>query len=197
MTGGKATFGSANSKLALLALLTLALLLPGCVRSLYPLHDDRTRFVDPALVGVWKETPGDKETWEFIKADDTSYRLVVTAEGVPMRFEAHLLKLGSTVFLDLRPQDLPDSVGKFYGWHYVPTHSFLLVERVTPVLRMAFMDESWLEEYVKTRPNAIRHDVMGDELLLTAPTKDLQAFVLAHVKTKGAFDDWSNLQRVK
>jgi len=54
------------------------------------------------------------------------------------------------------------------------------------------MDPDWLENHLKQNPKAIQHEILSDRILLpsilfTSSTKELQTFLLKHVKTKGAF----------
>ncbi|HUP47019.1 MAG TPA: hypothetical protein VM779_16045, partial [Thermoanaerobaculia bacterium] len=49
------------------------------------------------------------------------------------------------------------------------------------------LDDKWLTSHLKENPNALRHEWIGKELLITASTAELQAFLLRHVSTKGAF----------
>ena len=127
------------------------------------------------------------------------YRLVVTDHGKTGEFEARLLTLGDMLFLDLYPEEAgfkDINRNDLYQWHLLPTHSFLRVRQVEPTLEMAFIDTDWLEEYVEQHPSSIRHEVArGDDIVLTASTKELQEFVVTHAKE--AFTDFSSLTRVR
>src|SRR6266699_4476433 len=81
--------------------------LSGCIpTSINPLYTGQDLVFDPALIGVWRSEGDSKETWAFEKAGDTKYTFIYTdAEGKTGRFEAHLLKLGHTRFLDLFPDE--------------------------------------------------------------------------------------------
>ena len=49
------------------------------------------------------------------------------------------------------------------------------------------MDHNWLKRYLKDNPGAIEHSDMDGTILLTAPTEELQAFLLKQSQTDGAF----------
>src|SRR6266496_5434580 len=79
----------------------------GCIpTSINPLYTEQDLAFDPALVGVWHSEGDSKETWTFEKAGVTEYKSVYTEEdGKTGRFEAHLLNLGNTRFLDFFPDE--------------------------------------------------------------------------------------------
>ena len=192
-------------KKILLALVLVALCgLIGCIpTSINPLYTGEDLVFDPALVGVWSEKGDSKETWAFEKAGDKEYKLVYTEnDGKIGRFEAHLLRLGHTQFLDLFPDESGieemDRSG-FYKVHLLRTHSFLKVTQIEPALQMAPLDLKWLREFLGKNPKAIRHHKIGEgddaQIVLTDSTPELRKFVEKHLKTEGAFGEPINLKR--
>src|SRR6266581_3062484 len=94
-------------KKTLLALVLVALCgVVGCIpTSINPLYTGQDLVFDPALLGVWRSEGDSKDTWAFEKTGDSEYKFVYTDdEGKTGQFEAHLLKLGHTRFLDLFPE---------------------------------------------------------------------------------------------
>ena len=176
----------------------------GCIpTSINPLYDGKDLVFDPALIGAWREKDDSKENWAFEKSGESGYQLVYTDdEGKLGRFEAHLLKLGNTRFLDL----FPDEAGieemnrsGFYKVHLLRTHSFLKVTQIEPALQMAPLDLKWLREYLAKYPKTIAHQKFGEgddaQIVLTASTPELRKFVEQHLNTEGAFGDPINLKR--
>ena len=47
----------------------------------------------------------------------------------------------------------------------------------------------WLKGHLKAHPAALRHERDKDRILLTASTRELQAFLVKHAETKRAFDE--------
>ena len=192
-------------KKILFALVMIALCgVIGCIpTSINPLYTEQDLVFDPALIGVWRGDGDAKETWAFEKAGDKEYKFVYTEEdGKIGRFEAHLLKLGNTLFLDLFPDESGiedmDRSG-FYKVHLLRTHSFLKVTRIEPALQLAPLDLKWLREFLGKNPKAIRHHKIGEgdeaQIVLTDSTPELRQFVEKHLKTEGAFGDLINLKR--
>ena len=177
------------------SLIVLLFILVGCVPSLHSLYTDEDLISDPALVGVWKDVDG-KNSWAFTAADNKAYNLIVTdKEGKTGNFEAHLLKLKGTMFLDLLPDKLESSQNDFYKGHLVLAHSFFRVDQIAPTLRLRDMDEQWMKNFLKDKPTALAHETLDDGMVLTASTRDLQSFIAAHMNDEGMFDEKTDLNR--
>jgi len=180
-----------------------------CTPSLHPLYTDDDLVFKPELVGVWKEMNDSEEIaaiWEFIEqsSSDTDqetgaellrqyYRLRYIAEDRIGRFSAHLVNLEGALFLDLYPTDLDSyEMTDLYMGHMVPAHTFLYVKQIEPQIVMGYYDGEWLQQYVADNPQAIGHDYVGTEeqgLLLTAPTENLQAFMLECLGQEGSLTE--------
>ncbi len=188
--------------------IALSLVLSGCFTlSVNPLytpdvvvaHDEMT----PNLAGVWgdPENP-DEGTWQFVESTGNSYRLIIREEEQsllvdPERdgiFEAHLLRLGDQLYLDLFPEE-PDGVNEFYMAHVIPAHSFLKVELEGHVLSLAFFDFMWLRDAIKEGRIDIPHQRQDDLLVLVASTPELQELILAHGDE--AFDEPEVVHRLQ
>src|SRR3989442_62545 len=182
------------------ALLGVGLLL-GCVPSLNPLYTDKDLTFDPALVGSWSEDNG-KETWSFAKSGEKAYKLTQTDEdGHKAIFEVHLVRLKDYLFLDLYLVDTGEAeknkeskMNSYASAALIPGHMFLKVTQIEPTLQMAFLDPDWLKDILAKDPDAIRHKTIAnsddhkeDRIVLTAETKDLQQFILKHIKEEKIF----------
>jgi hypothetical protein len=185
-------------------------LLGGCVPvlSLYPLYTKEDVVLEKKLLGTWVDDVNSPETtWEFNRVDEpeNAYKLIFTDEdGKKGSFVAYLLKLQDKLFLDIYPSDLPwepDDPNKM-DWPYnsfflLPAHTFLRINSIEPQLKMRLALESKIEELLTEDPNAVKHMTIGERLVLTAPTRDLQAFVLKHVDSDELFTDEITLIRKK
>lgn len=171
------------------------LLCAGCVPSLNPLYTDQDVIFDPALLGVWAEKDS-KETWELSQTTGKQYRLIYTEEdGKKGEFTVHLLKVEGQTFLDLFPAELTLPQGDYYKGHFLPSHTFILLSNRGAAIQMSYLEPEWLMEFLTKNPAAIQHEKVGDRILLTASPKELQKFLLANLKTKGAFSPMEHLER--
>ncbi len=188
----------------------LAAVLCGCVpvASLHCLYTDADIVFEEKLLGTWVQEPNDpKTTWEFSRIDEpnNAYKLIFTdEEGRKGSFKAHLVKLKGKLFLDVFPAELPwemEDPNKV-DWPYnsfflIPAHTFIKIESIEPRLKMRITQESEMEKLLKDNPKAIEHTSIEDRFVLTAQTKELQAFVLKYADDERMFGDEVALDRKK
>jgi hypothetical protein len=189
-------------KTLLPAIATALVLLSACLPSLHPFYTDEDLTFDSRLVGSWGPKGADTvERWVFRPADEKTYHLdIVEREGKTGEFDAHLLKLGPHLFLDLIPRSVkPDpSQADMVAWSLIPGHLLARVYQIEPTFKMALMDFKWLEEFLKANPAALTHQIVQNDLVLTAGTRQLQQFVLAHLGSDELFkspDDAGEMER--
>lgn len=174
----------------LIALTTLV----GCIPSLNPVYTEKELVFDRQALGVWGQ-PGKTAKWEFSEGGANSYRLVYTDEGGKQGvFRAHLANLDGTLFLNLFPEAMPSDNSAFYQFHLVPIHTVYRVRRTEPNLELAAIDFQWLDKYLAEHPQELTFATMNGSKLVTAPTADLQRFVVAH---QDKFTSKFELQRMK
>jgi len=184
----------------------LAVLLGGCVPvSLHPLFTDKDIVFEEKLIGVWVQEPNEPQTiWEFRRSDDppNAYRLIFSdKDNKKGSFVAHLVKLKKQLFLDIYPDKLPSEPqdpNKQVQWEYnslfwIPAHTFLKVSSIGLQLKLLPMNYDKLKELLEKEPKVVKHTIIKDgdveRLILTAPTKKLQAFVLKYADDKKIFAD--------
>ncbi len=166
------------------------LLTTACVPSLYPLYTDEDLTVDPAVVGTWIDD--DDATWTLERSSGSSYGLTIIEDGVSADFSAHLVQLGDHRFLDIYPEDdaLPDH--EFFLFHVVPAHTFWKLSLDDETLRLVGLDMDWLEDELESGAVSVTHSLWGDDndtILLTAKTRELQAFVVEYAENAEAFPE--------
>lgn len=180
----------------------LAALLGGCVpvMSLHSLYTKENVVFEEKLLGTWVDDPNSPETiWEFRRIDKTKkeYKLIISDdENKKGSFVAHLVKLENSLFLDVFPDEFPcdtEDPNKT-DWLYnvfflVPAHTFIKIDSIEPQLKMRLTNDDKMEELLKEDPNAVKHTSIEDRLILTASTKELQAFVLKYADDNRVFTD--------
>lgn len=144
---------------------------------------------------TWRPADAD-ETWECRKSEDGAYRVAYTDEkGRKGEFSVHLLSLEGKRFLDFLPLDPPATLNSFYTDHLVPTHTFARVLAIEPSLRLSILDEQWLTKHLERHPGALAHKIVCGQIVVTASTRELQRFLLAHLETAAAFRPTLELRR--
>ena len=189
---------------------TLAVILGGCVPviSLHPLYTEKDVVFDQKLCGTWVTDSNDSETtWEFKSIDEpkNAYKLIFTGEdGMKGSFVAHLVKLQDELFLDIFPSELPwepEDPNKM-DWPYntlflIPAHTFIKIDSIEPQLKLRLTLESKMEDLLEENPSAVKHTFVGERLVITGSTKELQAFVLKYADDERVFTDQVILSRKK
>lgn len=177
----------------ILILLGVAIFLTGCVPSLHPLFTDKDLVFDQALVGTWVDEDG-KNIWEFKKSGENAYELVYTENEEPAKFQAHLVKLGDFLFLDIFPEE-PEMKNGLYKGLLIPAHGFSRIWIEGDSVRLAYLDPDWLKQMIDKKKVNIGHDFIDQSIILTAQTKDLQNFALKYAEDAKAFSNKSELHR--
>jgi hypothetical protein len=178
----------------LLAILLLAFLIVSCVRSFYPLYTSKDLIFDQTLIGTW--TDNNQNIWTFSKGRETSYELIYTEKDSPAKFTAHLVKLGKFRFLDLAPQE-PGIENTFFAAHLIPVHTFSRIWIQEDSVGLSVLDNGWLKSMIDSKKIRIAHQRQGDGIILTAPTRELQALVVRYAEDKKAFPEPGILHRKK
>lgn len=184
-------------RLPTLALLLAAVCLTACVTSLHPLYTNAELVEEPALVGLWADTSS-KETWSVSAAKDRSYRAVVFDGEKTAAYVVHLVRLGDSLFLDVYPDKSALSGLDAYGSNFLPAHSFFRVLEVKPRLKIAAISDDWIKATGKMDAGAsLRHELVGNEVILTGSTEELQALLKQAVRDAKAFPSVDELVRLR
>lgn len=174
-------------------LLLSCLLMVGCVRSVHPFYSDAQLIYDPALNGIWT-TVGESSKNETlaVTGDEGSkqYQVVYTDnESKTGTFTVHLARLGDLLLADVYPEDLKTPDSGVYGAHFLPLHSFMIVSYNAGSLKTRQMDPDWLKKQLEAKPELIKHEKIDDQIILTAPTPQLQELIVKNIATEKAFGE--------
>jgi hypothetical protein len=200
--------GNQKMKVKKILFYLLAVLLGGCVpvMSLHSLYTKENVVFEEKLLGTWVDDPNSPEViWEFTHIDEpkNAYKLIFSDDkGKKGSFVAHLVKLQNRLFLDVYPGELPwepddpNEVKWLYNSFFlIPVHTFIKIDSIEPQLKMRLTDDDKMAELLKEDPNAVEHTLVEDKLILTASTKELQAFVLEHADDNRVFTNEVVLNR--
>ncbi len=185
----------------------LAALIAGCVPivSLNPLFTKETIVFDEKLLGTWlsdANSPG--KSLEFARVEEGAagdlpkelqsefkrvYRLHLFEDNQKHVLVACLVKLGERRFLDVFPNqsasDRENRKAGSYESFILSCHMFLRVDAVGDELKIRPMNDDRVRNLVEADPNAAAYVTTENGPVLTASTKELQAFL-----TKYADDKW-------
>jgi hypothetical protein len=176
-----------------LALLGLATVVAGSrcnLDSVYPAYQQAEVVMDPRIEGSWLI---DENRWE-ISAQDSSYLMAVfddedaDSEGGEARtvdttwFGVHLARHAGLLLADLLPLNLSDDDGE-----YLALHQYAIIVGADSVLRYRALNDDWLKRYLAAHPKELSHLMVDGDLLLTASTSQLDAFLVRHWKDESAW----------
>jgi hypothetical protein len=172
-----------------------ALSLIGCdAPSLHPFFTDEDIVFNEALLGVWVSDSGEKCI--ITRSGDKHYELLYF-EDAPARFEARLFELGGATLLDIYPKPMRKDID-FYPANLVPAHTLARVTIGEDSISIAMMDGDWLKQLGDRNQLALAHERLDDGMIaLTAPTRELRAFVLKHADSKEAFGEAEVFHRLR
>lgn len=184
----------------------ITVLLAGCpARILFPLYTEKDLVFNPALVGTWA-LEGDIYT--FKKSGEKIYELMHytnDAASDTAIFKAELGKLGKFWFLDLFPESraLESHLNNgVYTHHLILAHTISRVWFEGDSIRIATLDDDWLRKMVNKKKLKvpyvhIKDGNAGEQLILTANTKELQQLVTKYADNTTAFPNPGVLHRIK
>jgi hypothetical protein len=165
----------------------MAVLMTGCtVRSLNPLYSEKDVVFEPALLGTWAEHDDADKNWTIQKSGENGYRLV-SSEGMKT-LEGRLVKLGGQLFLDVAPKDEDDTFT-------IPAHLFIKIELSGDTMRTAMLNEDWVAKAAELKTLGLSYIRIGDKVVLTGPTKELQDFVVRNAGNGNIFSHLEDYHR--
>ena len=169
----------------------------GFALSLQPFYTPADLEVDHALSGAWTTNEGDI-TFSFEQGEGKEYRVVVKetdgGRETTSEFEAHLVRLGSCMFIDFLPGGGAGG-SEFYQMHLFRAHSIARIELSWDTLQMAFFDGTWLRKKIDEKSVDVAHEQTDGTLLLTDTTEEVQDLVFLHSNDSEAFPEPITLTR--
>ncbi|MBI5396432.1 MAG: hypothetical protein HZA91_14150, partial [Verrucomicrobia bacterium] len=133
----------------------------------------------------------------FTKTDDNHYAIAATdEEGAASKLDGFLVRLGNDLFFDTTVKDV-DLKGNFAKFHLLPAHLFTKITLNGDTLSYATLNFDWIKKQNEAKKLALRHEVIEDIVVLTAPTKELQEFLRKNAGNADAFQKPTELKRRK
>jgi hypothetical protein len=171
----------------LLAVLASVLPMTGCLTlSVFPLYTDKDLVTDLPLEGKWMD-PESKDTWEITRHGGDTYTAVDPTKKDSEPVEMRLVRLGERRFLDLTAANVPSLA--------IEGHMFGKIWMTGDELHIQLMGNAWLEKKARESGLGVL-DAPDKDVLLTAPTADLQKLVLRYADDEEAFEKPATLRRV-
>lgn len=185
-------------KKALVSITILAMLsMSSClVSALHPFFKATDKFFEPAMLGSWIDL--DSCIWiieknmvsdEFMGPEhpDSTYQMTYfDEEGMIGRFIGTLFELKGIQYVDFYPDpDEEHCVSGLTGMHHFPTHTLARIQLDRDQIMLYWYGDEWLNELFEQNRIRIKHETVEiskdyERHLLTAPTEDLQKFIIKY-----------------
>jgi hypothetical protein len=183
----------------------LVLVMSSClVKSLHPFYSEKDIVYKPELIGSW--LGNDSAKWEikqhkvfagFMKDEKETncYDIDFTDKNGSSKFLAHLFSLNGQLYLDFF---LPEIEGPdLAAMHMIPAHTLARVELGKDQITIRWYNEEWLIKLFNENRIRIAHERIpfdideknpdNFQVVLTAPTADLQKFIIKYGNDPEAF----------
>jgi len=79
----------------------------------------------------------------------------------------------------------------------MPGHSFVIIDSIEPQLKLRWTNQEEMKKLLKEEPNAVKHELVEDSIVLTALTEQLQKFVMKYADDERVFPEQTILTRSK
>lgn len=206
-------------KLLIATILVAVVVLSGCLSALHPLFTESDLAFDPHLVGSW-QVGTDDEVYKFERGTPQSfanlpeglqkmagkaYLLTIESKNTgeeKKKYYAFLARIGKHLYLDYFPAETRELQGyaDFYKKGFLPMHSFY---RFTPgsnsdTITISQFAENYLRQLIDKKQIRIRHEVRFDgSYVITAPTEELQQYVVKYSDVDEAYENNKTCTRIK
>lgn len=195
-----------HSKISILLICILLAIVSSCtVQSLFPLFTADDLVYDPNVIGTWDIN--DNQTWKFerkLEEKDSiaglapHYELTVIEYGEKAVFDAHLLHLGDYYYFNfyLKEFEMENNMALS---NLLPVNTFARTQIYTDSLNIEFFNFDFLSNLIKEKKIRIKHVITKEDerLLLTAPTEELQKYVIKYEDNTELVDNEVMLYRHK
>jgi len=190
----------------IVAAIGIVIALSGCLSTLHPLFTEKDLVFDPRLVGTWRTGDGDdtavfeRGSPELFKAlpealqklSNQAYMVTVNRDNRLTKYHAFLCRIGKEFYLDYFPSETPRQklYDRFYKSHFVKMHSFYRVRfKSDNSFEIGQFDEQYLKDLIDKKQVRIQHEVKHDDsYLITAPTEQLQQYVMKYGDDEAAYN---------
>ncbi|MGZ3845615.1 MAG: hypothetical protein ACXVBH_06140 [Flavisolibacter sp.] len=203
-------------KISIVIFAALLLFMPGCgLLTLHPIFTPGDLVVDNRLQGKWKAGDGYTEFAPATKVamEEIPEKLRPFANKFYLctrrsddgttgsRDLAFLVKIGNNYFLDMYPLQTDDTkrIDEFFTSHELKMHTISKLEFTGRNIRLIGFKDNYVEDLIKNREVRIRHSFVSSpeeseekKIVITASTKELQAFLLKYGDRKEAYDTNGN-----
>jgi hypothetical protein len=137
---------------------------------------------------------------DILSKDDNSYFVIFEDlnKSVPdsVLLEARIGKINETYYMDITVSDLFRDV-TFENYHLFPVHTFSKVKLDEDDLQIELFKSDWISDLIQENRVRIKHETIGENVLITASSEELNKFVKKYGQDEKAYEEPINLKRFR
>ena len=190
--------------------LVLAVVFSSCLLTIHPIYTEKDVVYDASLTGKYKNTEKKSEKWMQIEQlisskgnipeglkniKEKGYRISFqNANGVvEEEYIAFMVILNNDRYMDMFPVFGRFGQDEFYKSFMIPMHGiFKLSKKNNNSIVLQRFDQGFLQELLEKRQIRLKHEkaseFYSDDIVITAGTAELQAYILKYGKIEEAYD---------
>lgn len=176
--------------------LIVACCLCSCTLTLNPLILDENLVYDQNLEGDWGNENALWKVRAYGREDGFFFIDTEMTDQPDGNFQAKLGQIDGVRFLEISPKR-PQSIHQksFYGGHFLSLYSFWKISVDKDNLELVPMSVQWLESRIKSKQIEIKYEMTEKGIpVITATSKDLQAFISKYANDPHAFPNTDDVQ---
>ncbi len=136
---------------------------------------------------------------DALSKDDPAYFVVYEDlnKDIPdsVLLEAKIGRINDTYYMDITVSDIFRDVN-FENYHLFPVHTFSKIKIEGDNLNIELFKSDWISDLIQENRVRIKHEVIGENVLITASTEELNKFVKKYGADEEAYEDPINLRMV-
>lgn len=109
-------------------------------------------------------------------------------------YEAHLVDIDGTLFLDILP--IRAAVNKDVSHDFIPMHTFMKFDIKGNDFVITPFESKKLLDLFNSNLIRLRHEKLNDQVIITAQPKELQKFLSRYSEDESVFDDAQNYHKL-
>lgn len=135
---------------------------------------------------------------DVLSKDDPAYFVVYEDlnKDIPdsVLLEARIGRISDTYYMDITVSDIFRDVN-FENYHLFPVHTFSKIKIEGDNLNIELFKSDWISDLIQENRVRIKHETIGENVLITASSKELNKFIEKYGNDEEAYEDPINLKR--
>ena len=151
--------------------------------------DEKSATIDPAVASLMD--------WQIEEATYFDYYMLTFThwekeDTTTERMWCHLTRIEGELFVDFSPSYLKNPVyneDARFGTNYIMGHTFAKLEIKNNELHLQSLNGDFISKLIEEKRIRLKHEVVDEQIILTASTEELRAFIARYLKDPQLYGD--------